>query len=47
MKKKYECPKAEIVNYSTPDIVQAVAKSNLFNFSTGNVNKLTYEVIEF
>ncbi len=32
MKKLYTSPKAEIVNYSTPDVVQ-IGQSNILNFN--------------
>lgn len=46
MKKLYESPKAEIVNYSTPDVVQAVEIKSAFNFKT-NKNMISYERIDF
>ena len=47
MKKLYTSPKAEIVNYSTPDVVQ-VATTSMFDFSKGtSKNIIAYEDIDF
>ncbi len=47
MKKLYTSPKAEIVNYSTPDVVQ-INTTSMFDFSkNATKNTISYENISF